>query len=159
MVTTVRLNRGVLFAFLCLFPAQALAADDDDDLVVTAKPSPSSPPPPPAPAPTPVSPPPAAAPASPAKLWGLLPTLESIGRHLAFTGFAQADLHLSQASENEVQQGGALMNENRVLIRAARPRLDVDYTYAKLQLELDGNTVRGPELRLFHAFGVQRQLI
>ncbi len=153
MVTTVRLNRGVLFAFLCLFPAQALAADDDDDLVVTAKPSPSSPPPPPAPAPAPVSPPPAAAPASPAKLWGLLPTLESIGRHLAFTGFAQADLHLSQASENEVQQGGALMNENRFLIRAARPRLDVDYTYAKLQLELDGNTVRGPELRLFHAFG------
>ncbi|CAN5207331.1 hypothetical protein BH09MYX1_BH09MYX1_34280 [soil metagenome] len=168
MVTMVRLKRGVLFAFLCLVPTGALAGDDDD-LVVSAKPSASvsasasaassaaplgapvvAPAPPPT---TPTTPTSAAADPGAKKLWGILPALESITKHMDLTGFAQVDLHGSQASEPEVQQGGALLNENRFLVRAARPRLDVDYTYAKLQLELDANTARGPEIRLFHAYG------
>ncbi len=159
--------RGALVALLCLWSVNAFAGDDDDDLVVSAKPAASASAAKP-PAPPPATPPAAAAKADPAttdapkpdaakpepkKLFGFLPVPEYVGKHVELTGFAQVDFHGSQASEDEVQQGGALLNENRFLIRAARPRLDVDYTYAKLQLELDANTVRSPELRVFHAFG------
>jgi hypothetical protein len=153
---------------LWLASAPALA-DDDDDLVVSAKPA-AAPKTDAPKADAPKTDAPKvdaaktdapkvdaaktdAAKAEPKKLFGFLPVPEYVGKHMELTGFAQLDFHGSQASEDEVQQGGALLNENRFLIRAARPRLDVDYTYAKLQLELDANTVRSPDVRVFHAFG------
>lgn len=132
MTVTISRLLGCSFGvILCLVSARVWAADDE--VVVSAKPADAKP----------VEP-------KPAEPKGALAETLS---HLAFSGFVQADYHGSQASEPELTQGGVLLNENRFVIHAARPRVDVDYTYARAQLELDANTVRGPELRLFHAFG------
>jgi len=143
---TVTISRllGCSFGVIsCLVVGQAWAADEEDDVVVTAKPVDAKPAEAKPAEPKPIEPKPTDAKGA------LAETL----RHLSFSGFVQADYHGSQASEPELTQGGVLLNENRFLIRAARPRLDADYTYAQAQLELDANTVKGPEVRLFHAFG------
>src|SRR5262249_15348406 len=53
-------------------------------------------------------------------------------------------------SQDQLQQGGALLNQDRFLIRRARLRLDAAFPCSELTLELDGNTARGP------SFGLRR---
>lgn len=72
----------------------------------------------------------------------------------AFTamGYVQAEYQSHQESEDQLQQGGVLLNKDRFLLRRARLRLDGDWQYAHAQLEIDGNTRNGPQLRMLHAF-------
>lgn len=69
------------------------------------------------------------------------------------TGFIQSEYQTSQASEDQLAQGGTPLNRDRFVLRRARVRVEGDYKYAGLQLELDGNTIRSPSLRVLHAFG------
>ncbi|MCL2778286.1 MAG: hypothetical protein FWD73_09805 [Polyangiaceae bacterium] len=71
----------------------------------------------------------------------------------AVTGYLQTEYQTSQASEDQLGQGGVLLNRDRFTLRRARVRLDGDYKYAALQMETDGNTKSGPEFRMLHAFG------
>jgi len=115
----------------------AMAARDDDEIVSadptkTVKPKVAV-----------VAPPPSREPA-----W-----LEKIVEPFTVTAFMQADMHGSQASEDEVEQGGTLLNQNRFMIKTARARLDAQWTYVAAQLEIEANTVHAPTLRPYHAFG------
>lgn len=67
--------------------------------------------------------------------------------------YVQAEYQSHQDSEDQVQQGGAPLNRDRFLLRRARVRLDGDWQFAHLQVEADGNTSSGPQLRILHAFG------
>jgi hypothetical protein len=58
-------------------------------------------------------------------------------------GFLQAEYQRSSASQDQVQQGGDLLNEDRFLVRRARLRLDRRWTYGAATVEFDGNTARG----------------
>ena len=69
------------------------------------------------------------------------------------TGYVQSEFQTSQASEDQLGQGGVLLNRDRFTLRRARVRIDGDYKYAALQMEADGNTKSGPEFRILHAFG------
>jgi hypothetical protein len=69
---------------------------------------------------------------------------------LRLGGYLQAQFETSQLSEDQLQQGGAPLNQNRFLIRRARLRLDRDWEYARGSLELDANTARGI------TFGIRR---
>jgi Phosphate-selective porin O and P len=70
--------------------------------------------------------------------------------HVKLGGFIQAQYEHHQDSEDQLQQGGALLNQNRFLIRRARLSADGEWKFASVVLELDGNTIHGP------AFGLQR---
>ena len=72
------------------------------------------------------------------------------GLAVTLFGFVQADgVVYSSASVDEVNPStGAPLNETRFLIRRARLRVDADYRYFEVVLELDGNTVAGPVARI-----------
>lgn len=70
---------------------------------------------------------------------------------LKVTGYAQAQYELHQDSEDQLQPGGATLNQNRFLIRRARVKLLREWTYGAAMLEVDGNTIRGPAMGLQHA--------
>ncbi len=141
---------------------------DDDDLEVPAAPSaaPSVAPPPPSlvapptstpaavPVPAPVAgpvPEPASKPAGTAN--DLTPTaeparpdvtgyLDTLG--LVVSGYVQAQYESSQLSEDQLQQGGNPLNQNRFLVRRGRVRVDRAWEYAAVAVEVDGSTTRGP---------------
>jgi hypothetical protein len=71
-------------------------------------------------------------------------------RGLLLTGYVQGQYEASQASEDQLQQGGAPLNQDRFLVRRARLRLTRTWRYVAAGLELDGNTVRG------NSFGLRR---
>jgi hypothetical protein len=66
------------------------------------------------------------------------------------SGYAQAQYQASGASQDQLQQGGALLNEDQFVVQRARLRADRRWTYAALTLELDGNTRNGL------TFGIRR---
>jgi hypothetical protein len=74
----------------------------------------------------------------------------ALGHGLSITGYLQSQYESHQDSENELRQGGALLNQDRFLVRRARIRLVGDWQYAAAMIELDGNTVRG------FGFGLQK---
>lgn len=89
-------------------------------------------PPPPAPPPTaaPPTPPPTAAPP------------------IMVMGFAQVDWVMHrESSEDEVSQDGQPLNQDRFLLRRARLRGERDGGFYHGVVELDANTVRGPQVR------------
>lgn len=69
---------------------------------------------------------------------------------LVFSGYVQGQYETNQASEDQIQQGGVLLNQDRFSIRRARLRVDRAWTWASTTIEVDGNTVRGP------SFGLRR---
>jgi hypothetical protein len=69
---------------------------------------------------------------------------------LVFSGYVQAQYEASQLSEDQLQQGGVALNQDRFLVRRARLRVDRAWTWASTAIEIDGNTNRGP------AFGLRR---
>ena len=79
---------------------------------------------------------------------GYLPLPPAQG--LVLRGFLQAQYEKFSASEDQVQQGGHYLNEDRFTVRRARVRLDRRWKYSALSFELDGNTTR----RL--SFGLRR---
>lgn len=69
---------------------------------------------------------------------------------LVFSGYIQAQYEASQLSQDQLQQGGVALNQDRFLVRRARLRVDRAWTWASTTIEIDGNTNRGP------AFGLRR---
>ncbi len=73
--------------------------------------------------------------------------LQSFAEGLVLSGYFQSQYESHQDSEDQLRQGGALLNQNRFVLRRGRVRLARDWDYASLLVELDGNTVRGPNFR------------
>ena len=61
----------------------------------------------------------------------------------SLTAYLQAQYEGHQDSEDQLRQGGAIVNQDRFLVRRARIRLDGDWEYAATALEIEGNTTRG----------------
>jgi hypothetical protein len=67
------------------------------------------------------------------------------------SGYVQAQYEAHQESEDQQLQGGALLNKDRFVLRRGRIKVARDWEWGQVQLELDGNTVRGPTLRVQRA--------
>lgn len=70
---------------------------------------------------------------------------------LKITGYVQAQYEFHQDSEDQLQQGGVLLNQNRFLLRRTRLKLQREWQYGGVMIELDANTVKGPAIGLQHA--------
>jgi hypothetical protein len=68
-------------------------------------------------------------------------------------GYVQAQLQHNALSEDQLQQGGGPLNQDEFLVRRARLRVDRGWEYAAVTLELDANTVRGPQVGIRRAEG------
>jgi hypothetical protein len=66
------------------------------------------------------------------------------------TGYAQLQYESHQDSEDQLRQGGSLLNQNRFLVRRMRVLVSRRFQYSGFLVELDGNTTNGL------AFGLQR---
>jgi hypothetical protein len=141
-------TRTAVFVALALVPVTAWA-DDDDDVVVNAAPDAKS----------------AQAASSTeerlrhleeehARLKGELEHARKPHFSDAFSvqGYVQGQYESHQDSEDQLQQGGAPFNREKFVLRRGRVRLDAKWDYANLQLEIDGNTTNGPQLRILHGF-------
>jgi hypothetical protein len=113
---------------------------------------PAPPPPPPSPAPPapassaetkpPPTPPTHALGYEPYWPWGLPP------EGMSFGGYLQSQYTQSNASQDQLAQGGALLNKDRFLIRRARVNVTGEWEYAAVVLEMDANTTSGPQVDL-----------
>lgn len=65
-------------------------------------------------------------------------------RHLAFSGYLQAQGEVHQLSEDEVTPDGAYLNQDRFLVRRGRFKAQASWTYAAAVVEIDANTLKGP---------------
>ena len=72
------------------------------------------------------------------------------GRGLQIGGYVQAQYQHSQLSENQLDANGSPLNQNRLLVRRARLRVDRGWDYAAATVEVDGNNNNGV------AFGLRR---
>jgi hypothetical protein len=72
---------------------------------------------------------------------------------LTLSGFVQADaVAWRQSSQDQINDStGDPLNETRFLIRRARLRAELEWRWVAGALELDGNTVKGPQARLIGA--------
>jgi len=158
----------------CLWPARLSAqtppppAPADEELEVPASATPAPTPSATVPAPTtsessaassereapavaaapPSAPPPRAAPVAAAAA----PTPRSKPLNgLRFSGYLQAQYQRSGLSQDQLQQGGAPLNQNQFLVRRARLRIDRVWDFASAAVELDANTVRGPRVGIRRA--------
>jgi len=68
-------------------------------------------------------------------------------------GYAQLQFESHADSEDQLAQGGSLLNQNRFLVRRLRIELSRRYRYTGYLVELDGNTTSGPTLGLNRAEG------
>src|SRR5262249_53288565 len=99
------------------------------------KPHVPEPPPPPAPAPAP----------------GVGDLLPDFLRGLNISGYIQGQYEHHQNSDDQLQQAGAPLNQNRFLLRRTRLKIEKQWQYAEAMIEFDGNTVNGASLGLQHA--------
>ncbi|PCC68918.1 Phosphate-selective porin O and P [Nannocystis exedens] len=60
------------------------------------------------------------------------------------SGYIQSQYQWSQLSEDQIQQGGATLNQNRFMVRRGRLRVSGDWKWVAFDFELDGSTTRGP---------------
>jgi hypothetical protein len=67
---------------------------------------------------------------------------------ISFGAYLQSQYTSSQSSQDQLLQGGALINKNRFLIRRARVSLIGDWEYAAIAVEIDANTNSGPQVDL-----------
>lgn len=70
---------------------------------------------------------------------------------LRFGGYVHAQYQRNGLSEDQLQQGGAPLNQNQFSVRRARLRVDRTWDYASASVELDANTVRGPRIGIRRA--------
>ena len=70
---------------------------------------------------------------------------------LRFGGYVHAQYQRNGLSEDQLQQGGAPLNQNQFLVRRARLRIDRTWDNASASVELDANTVRGPRVGIRRA--------
>jgi hypothetical protein len=69
-------------------------------------------------------------------------------QEFAFSGYLQGQYESHQDSADQLRQGGVLLNQDRFLVRRGRFKIARDWEWAQVLLELDGNTTRGPAMRL-----------
>ncbi len=62
--------------------------------------------------------------------------------------YLQAQYESHDDSQNQQRQGGALLNQDRFLLRRGRIKITRDWEYGQLIVELDGNTKSGPAVRV-----------
>lgn len=75
---------------------------------------------------------------------GATPWVSTLGPGIwGIAAYLQAQYENHQDSEDQIQQGGTLLNQDRFLVRRGRVRLDAAWRYAELAIELEANTVRG----------------
>ena len=80
------------------------------------------------------------------------PSVLSGNTQLTLSGFVHADWAFRQSSSDQINPStGAPLNEDRFLIRRARVKASLDGTFVFGSVEFDGNTVRGPTVRLLSA--------
>ncbi|UJR81750.1 porin [Sandaracinus amylolyticus] len=72
---------------------------------------------------------------------------------LALSGYIQAQYEWSDLSEDQLLQGGVVLNRNRFSIRRGRIRLAGEWEHFAFEIELDGSTTRGP------FFGLRRTTV
>jgi hypothetical protein len=72
---------------------------------------------------------------------------------IATTGYVQLQYESHQDSRNQLFQGGALQNKDRFDVRRARLVATGEWQYTAFVLELDANTVNGPQVDLKKAEG------
>ena len=73
------------------------------------------------------------------------------GLHIG--GYLQAQYESNQLSQDQLQQGGSPLNQDRFTLRRGRLRLDRGWQYANATLELDANTTRGMSVGIRRAEG------
>jgi hypothetical protein len=72
---------------------------------------------------------------------------------LRIGGYLQTQFESNQISVDQLQQGGAPINQDRFTLRRGRLRLDHGWEYANATLELDANTTRGMNVGIRRAEG------
>lgn len=80
-------------------------------------------------------------------------TSRRVPRGLHISGYLQTQFESNQSSEDQLQQGGAPLNQDRFSLRRGRLRLDRGWEYANATLELDANTTRGMSVGIRRAEG------
>ncbi len=68
-------------------------------------------------------------------------------------GYAQLQYESHADSEDQLRQGGSLLNQNRFSVRRIRLELSRRYDFTGYLVELDGNTTSGPSFGLHRAEG------
>ena len=79
------------------------------------------------------------------------PTVAAARTGLSLTGFVQSDLQLRQSSQDQLDAAGVPLNQETFQIRRARLKAVVERDWVAGALELDGNTVNGPQVRILNA--------
>lgn len=79
--------------------------------------------------------------------------LGDIARGITISGYVQAQYEWSDLSEDQLLQGGVVMNRDRFSIRRGRVRIAGEWDFFALEIELDGSTTRGP------FFGLRRTTV
>ncbi|HEY3255186.1 MAG TPA: hypothetical protein VGJ91_14600, partial [Polyangiaceae bacterium] len=69
------------------------------------------------------------------------------------SGYLQTQFESDQSSADQLQQGGAPLNQDRFTLRRGRLRFDRGWEYAEARLELDANTTRGMNAGIRRAEG------
>jgi hypothetical protein len=94
-------------------------------------------------APEPSSPP--APPAGGPLAGGATPLASLLGAGAWGLGaYVQAQYEHHQDSEDQIQQGGVYLNQDRFLVRRGRIQLDAAWRWVDLAIQIDANTARGP---------------
>lgn len=80
----------------------------------------------------------------------LTPGVTAAGYDPSFvlSGYLQAQYEWHQDSSDQQAQGGTLLNRDRFLLRRGRVRVTKDWDWGQAIVEIDGNTSRGPAVRL-----------
>jgi hypothetical protein len=110
----------------------------------------AAPPPQPAPPPPPPPPPPAQE-ASPSVLERAEALLPEFLRNLKMSAYVQGQYEVHQDALDQLDPSGNPLNTDRFVLRRARIKFEKDWEYANTMIELDGNTVNGPAMNLWHA--------
>lgn len=65
---------------------------------------------------------------------------------VAYRAYFQGQYESHQDSQDQLAQGGGLLNKDRFSLRRARVQLTGEWQYAALAFELDANTTNGPQV-------------
>jgi hypothetical protein len=72
-------------------------------------------------------------------------------KSISVSGYVQAQYERHQDSEDQIRQGGSLLNQNRFSVRRGRLKVERQWEYASVMLELDASTTKGPTVVPQHA--------
>jgi hypothetical protein len=80
------------------------------------------------------------------------PVVKSQTQGVSLYGLVQSDLVIQQGAQDQINpDNGQPLNTDRFLLRRARFGVRMDRTYGEGGVEIDGNTVNGPTIRMIDA--------